>query len=88
MLRVQSFNVQRQTAHFLPYLDAERAGFVLVENDVAALPVHCCLIAWRADDAFGPGDEFPEQHERPDDGAQGFEECSDDSFHGRYRKWE
>ena len=84
MLRVDARDVERQAAHFLPDLDAERAGLVLVQRQRLALPVDLVLRRLDAHHAFGAGEVFLEQHDRAEDGAKGFKKGSDKKFHGRF----
>ena len=82
VLGVAVFNGQRQAAHFLAHFDAKRAGVELVEREVSALQVDCGLHGGVAHQATRLGEALFEQHERPEHGAQGFEEETDGGFHG------
>jgi hypothetical protein len=44
LLRVKQLDFQRQATHFLAYLDAERAGPVLVEGNAPTLLVDLSLM--------------------------------------------
>jgi hypothetical protein len=56
----------------------------VVQGQALALQVGALLRGWRANDAFGLGEFFLEQHHRAEDDAQGLEERSDDNFHARF----
>ncbi|MCY1376225.1 hypothetical protein D9M69_636990 [compost metagenome] len=81
VLGVALLDGQREAAHFLPHLNAERAGAELVEREVLALQVDRGLCCGLAHHAFRLGEALFQQHERAEHGAQGFEEGADDGFH-------
>lgn len=73
--------------HFLPYLDAEGTGLVLIENEVPTLLINTRLhrrLTYLSSRSIG---NFPEQHHGTEDEPQDFEEYSDQKFHAGYREW-
>lgn len=73
-LCITTFNRKRQTVHFLPNLDTEWAGPVLVKHKIAALPINAGLRGSLTDETFRTSDQFPKQHDRAKNDAHKFKE--------------
>jgi len=63
LLRITAFNVQGQPAHFLPYLDAKRAGLELIQGKVTALLINLGLPHRRTNGALWTADDLPQSHD-------------------------
>ena len=82
MLGISGFDVQAQPRDFLAHLDAEWAGFELVQGEILAGLVDEGLLFSAAGNALGRAELFAEQHERRQDKAQGAEEITNNDSHG------
>lgn len=77
MLGIYGGDIERELPYFLPNLNTEWTSPELIEAQLPAFPIHDLSIILGAHDAFRSRQIFPEQHERPQNNAQDFEEKFD-----------